>query len=277
MVRCTNYKDTEKAAVPLDSNWFFKTGDSLKFKDTDYNDSKWDKIKPGYSWESQGYDYDGFAWYRTKFVIPSNLKKDFSADSLKIYLGLIDDVAQVFFNGSLLDNSNSRKLPENQLDSAFIDLNNSAAGRYMLGIDDQRILWDKENVIAIRVFDRGRSGGLLEAHPYLRILSLADSIDFNKNDFYRVKEDKLVDTNLIMKNLSKNALKGRLEITYNIIGSSSVLMKKKVDVSLKPDEASSIPVSLPFSTESGVINLKYIDFRKNEIVKDCMNTSFILK
>ncbi|TKC54977.1 hypothetical protein FBD94_25635 [Pedobacter hiemivivus] len=51
------------------------------------------------------------------------------ACNLKIYLGLIDDFASVFFNGSLLDNSNSAKVAENKLDSTFIDLNDSSGGR----------------------------------------------------------------------------------------------------------------------------------------------------
>ena len=76
------------------AQWKFQTGDSLQYADPLFNDFEWKTISPYQVWERQGYaTYDGFAWYRVTFVVPSSLKKDaFKYGGLLLNLGRIDDV-----------------------------------------------------------------------------------------------------------------------------------------------------------------------------------------
>jgi hypothetical protein len=52
----------------------FQTGDNLLWKEKDFDDSNWAEIKTNLPWERQGYNgYDGYAWYRIRFSLPSSL------------------------------------------------------------------------------------------------------------------------------------------------------------------------------------------------------------
>ena len=60
----------------------------------EYKDHLWPKINTG-SWESQGYNYDGCAWYRKTFEL-----KDFN--QARIVFEGVDEVAWVWLNGKFL-------------------------------------------------------------------------------------------------------------------------------------------------------------------------------
>ena len=70
------------------------------------DDSDWLPIRPGLSWEKQGFpDYDGYAWYRIHVRLPESLRNDPSVrrhQSLTVTLGKIDDVDQTWFNGKVI-------------------------------------------------------------------------------------------------------------------------------------------------------------------------------
>ena len=145
----------ETARPPFDINlsglWNFKTGDKPEYKNPDYNDSKWQKIYAPKNWEAQGYlDYDGFAWYRRSVVIPDKLTKE----RLVIVLGKIDDLDEVYINGTYIG-----------LQKDLIDNNRDKTKWYQLRvyyIDGSLFIPDKQNVIAIRVYDEGGAGGIYE-------------------------------------------------------------------------------------------------------------------
>ena len=71
--------------ISLNGRWKFKTdpdglGDfqepgrseeswrrSVRFFDEEYDDSDWEEIAVPANWQTQGYNYNGIAWYRTRF------------------------------------------------------------------------------------------------------------------------------------------------------------------------------------------------------------------
>ena len=79
----------------LPEKWKFNTGDDATWAAPGYNDSGWKEITPGSFWERQGYaGYDGYAWYRVTFTIPSKFRKDAETyGGLTLLLGKIDDAA----------------------------------------------------------------------------------------------------------------------------------------------------------------------------------------
>jgi pimeloyl-ACP methyl ester carboxylesterase len=53
--------------VDLSGGWRFKIGDDESWSSPGFDDSRWERIAVGKSWESQGHaDYDGYAWYRIR-------------------------------------------------------------------------------------------------------------------------------------------------------------------------------------------------------------------
>ena len=86
----------------------FKTGDNIEWKNVLFNDASWKTIKTNMMWEEQGYDYDGYAWYRFHFKLPSSLKtKSYWKDSLRIFLAKVDDVDETFLNGEKINQTGS--------------------------------------------------------------------------------------------------------------------------------------------------------------------------
>jgi sialate O-acetylesterase len=85
--------------VNLQSPWKFQPGDDLRRKEADFDDSGWGEIFVPAKWEDQGYrDYDGPAWYRKTFTWqPAN-----ENEKMVILLGKIDDVDQVYINGTMV-------------------------------------------------------------------------------------------------------------------------------------------------------------------------------
>lgn len=138
----------------LEGEWKFMTRDSLIWKEVDYNDKLWDvQTVPGI-WEEQGFeDYDGFAWYRKSFDLPADLK----SEKLVALLGKIDDLDQVYLNGSLLGSTGEFEPRDGEIKT-------NGQYREFRGyyIPDNIELKDTGNVFAIRVYDSHGVGGLYE-------------------------------------------------------------------------------------------------------------------
>ena len=145
---------TVQNEINLEGEWKFSTGDNLSWNENNFDDRNWSSIiVPGF-WESQGFrDYDGYAWYRKKVFIPSSLKNK----QLVLALGKIDDVDQTFLNGKQIGNiGDFSLLPEG--------FNKNAQYRELRGyyIPKDLIHFGQENVIAVRIYDGYRDGGIYE-------------------------------------------------------------------------------------------------------------------
>ncbi len=83
--------------LDLEDGWRFRTdpedaGLSQRWYASSLDDTDWRRLAPGQPWEFSGVEYDGVAWYRTTFTMPS-----WSA----VYLGLgrVDDAATLWLDG----------------------------------------------------------------------------------------------------------------------------------------------------------------------------------
>ena len=85
----------------LKSSWKFQTGDDAGWADLEVDDTSWASIQGNQLWERQGFNgYDGYAWYRQKVTIPSELKEDARLNGgLILDLGPIDDTDATYWNG----------------------------------------------------------------------------------------------------------------------------------------------------------------------------------
>jgi len=133
-------------SIDLSGKWHFqldnkeKNGTGLKegWEKPDFDDSSWKTIKVGTSWEQQGYNYNGVAWYRQKVFIPKSWKEG----NLLFNLGRPDDRGEVYFNGGKV--AEVKKFGPH---FAFNPTNN-------------KIKFGALNSIAVRIVDWYKSGGL---------------------------------------------------------------------------------------------------------------------
>lgn len=166
----------EKNPIKLEGNlqttWKFKPGDDLRRKDVGFDDSGWDEIFVPSSWEDQGYrDYDGYAWYRKSFVYQGNN----AADKLVVLLGKIDDIDQLYINGTLVGSTG--KFPSRSNDWPNVGPEwNAFRGYY---VPAGLIQPGKVNVIAVRVLDTGGNGGIYEGP--VGIITQSSYIEYWRN------------------------------------------------------------------------------------------------
>jgi hypothetical protein len=209
----------------------FKTGNDVAWKELSFNDADWKTIQTGAHWESQGYDkYDGYAWYRFHFFLPSSLKENaLWKDSLRFFLGKIDDNDETFLNGTLIGKT-----------EGWTRLRD-----YHLSTNNPAIKWDAENVLAIRVFDGSGPGGMYSGNPLIKMMELIDGISMKmrigsgkmpsfKNSSTKdivVSSGQIILHNSINKNVS-----GILTITATNTETNKVVENRSENITMKNNE-----------------------------------------
>lgn len=163
-------RDVLELKINLRGQWKFSTGDNLKWTAPDYNDSKWKTIAVPCYWEKQGFKrYDGIAWYRKKIKLPATLFNE----KLILMLGKINDIDQVYFNGSLIGYTG--EFPRDGHKAKYKDMKNKERAYF---IPPHLIRPDGENVIAVRVLDVGKYGGIYKG--YIGITTRGEYLKYSK-------------------------------------------------------------------------------------------------
>ncbi len=137
--------------INLKGEWKFSIGDSPDWAKSDLNDFDWERIKVPNAWENEGFNgYNGYAWYRKKVEIKSNLK----GRDIYLSLGRIDDVDEAYFNGIKIG-----------FTGKFPPIYQTAYYAWRVyKIPSELINYNGENSIAIRIYDAELDGGILEGN-----------------------------------------------------------------------------------------------------------------
>jgi hypothetical protein len=127
------------------TGWKFKTdpneqGDVGEWFALRYNDSAWKPIEIGKYWDEQGYDYDGYAWYRINFNLDS-VPKD---KPVNLVVGAADESAWIFVNGEY---TWAHDIGEGGWNQRF-------------SCDISKVVHPGQNQLTIRVLNRVGPGGL---------------------------------------------------------------------------------------------------------------------
>ena len=117
-------------AIGVEQKWFAKDLDS----------SKWEEIQIKQFWEEQGFDYDGVAWYRKTFDLPSIPQ----GKKIELVFGAVDEDAAVWLNGGQVGEHNEGEVGWDKRFS--IDV----TGKLRAG----------SNQLTVRVLDRTGPGGI---------------------------------------------------------------------------------------------------------------------
>lgn len=135
-----------KLLVDLQGIWSFaysEHGERIK------DNHKWQSILVPSPWEFQGHKYDGFAWYKRSFTLPTN----FTTDEVVLRLGKIDDFDKVYVNGTLVGSTTDNK-PFGQSSSYLKER--------IYYLPQDVLIRNGVNTIEIRVEDTGHIGGIYE-------------------------------------------------------------------------------------------------------------------
>lgn len=137
----------------FEGEWKFIPGDAPQFSRKDFDDSKWKNIIVPSFWESEGYNYDGVAWYRKEF----RLSQELYDKNLVLVMGKIDDLDEVYLNGKLVGRTGI--IRDDPSHSDLGDNWMSLRGYYINKSDLNK---NGTNVIAVRVYDGYINGGIYD-------------------------------------------------------------------------------------------------------------------
>ena len=145
----------------------FRKGDDPAWNAYAYDDSAWQDVSLTQSWEDLGLEQvNGIGWYRLHVVIPSSLKKGV-VDAIMLDLGAIDDSDQTWINGYPVGKDGT--FPEDPGGYS------SEWGRRRYYVADPKwVRWDRDNVIAVRVYNYGDPGGFYRGAARIVKPSLKD-------------------------------------------------------------------------------------------------------
>ena len=183
------YAQELRQILDLKGRWKFELGDNPEWADPACNDSKWDIIYVPSRWEEEGYPgYDGYAWYRKHFRIENSLREN----PLYLRMGYIDDVAEVYLNGTLIGYSG--RFPPKFYTGAGV------AQQYL--VPKELLRYGSENIIAVRVYDHYQAGGIVrgdvglyELENYLKPdYDLSGNWKFTTGDDRKWAEDNFDDS-----------------------------------------------------------------------------------
>ena len=266
ILMCSIHLQAQKAniqSVNLDVSWKFIQGDNLAYASPGYNDAGWKTIPVDRIWEASGYEpYDGYAWYRMKVIIPSALRDNASLkDSLRIYLGKINNFDQSFLNGSLIGingkNSPAGAVPDTMFKKAPQGLWD-VKRYYTLPVGDPRIKWDQENVIAVRVFDEGGQGGMYTGDQAIAMTRLQDYLVIDNKAPYTFKNGSLVKNISLSNSSASYLLKGDFIVkASNKLTSEEIYRKESKKIILKPGQKLDFGIEIQKLDQSALIAYRF--------------------
>jgi cephalosporin-C deacetylase len=142
--------------IDLTEQWKFNFDDKPSFSNIKFDDSKWQTINAGISWEvATKNNFDGIAWYRKQITLSKAMQAEAKKTGfLLLELGKMDDADETFFNGTKIGSTG--KFPPAKISGYGVDR--------LYKVPYKLVQWGKPNIIAVRVSDWGGGGGLYEGN-----------------------------------------------------------------------------------------------------------------
>jgi alpha-galactosidase len=261
--------------VSLSKGWKFAVGDSAQWASPTFNDQNWQAANLNETWESQGHpNYDGFGWYRTKVVIPSSLKDNsFLKDSLRLNLGSVDDNDEVYINGKLVGKYGGH--------GGTIKDGNYGGRSYTIAANNPAILWDKENVIAVRIFDTGGNGGMYSTgFGSLFNITMADVMDHvtvNTGADFEYGENNSLNKSIKLVTTNKYLYTGKLAFKVTDPENGTVLYEKTNDANFTSGKPFTYSFSIArLAKKSYTITYTFTDVKSGKSITQTETTPYVL-
>ena len=147
--------DQLELALDLSGKWRLFMKDDLRFAESEFDDSAWQQVLVPGIWDGYGNkEFDGTGWYRTRFRVSAKMLEE----KLVLVLGRIDDVEEVYLNGKLLGRTGLWSRRRNFGEPEFSGDDWASMRGYFVPPD--LLSAEKENVLAVRVYDGMIHGGI---------------------------------------------------------------------------------------------------------------------
>lgn len=141
-------------AMPLETWVFRQDSDNRGIQERWYSvdvpfEETWKPIAVPSFWDNTPFGaYEGYAWYRTHFMIPPTLE----SERLNIFFGGVDEQAWVYLNGQMIG--------EHTVASQKKEVEELWKSPFSIEIPLELLLSSKQNTLAVRVHNGVKAGGI---------------------------------------------------------------------------------------------------------------------
>ena len=246
----------------------FHQGDDKSWAKPETNDADWKTIDMTMNWDDQGYVINnGYAWYRVHMTIPSTILKGAEQQKFVVFdLPKADDADECYLNGRLIGKTGG--MPDSP---GGYKSNWNAVRSYTVDVKSGGILWDKDNVIAIRVYNAGEPGGLFERPLSVRVPSAMDGLRMHFTDV----NDGKAHCDVQLRNTYPQVQSGKLDVVVTDRESGAVLSKLSKKMSVKQNK--DVTVSVPYDkAKSCLLTTTYTDSKTGKTITKRLPLKYIL-
>ena len=162
------------------SKALFKQGDDMNWAKPEMDDTSWSEIDITTQWDKQGFPQNtrAYGWYRIHVNIPKSVLSGADQQNVLIFnMPKADDVDECYLNGKLIGATG--RMPT---DAAGYFPASNAVRNYVVDIKKDGVRLDAENVITVRVYNRGGSGGLYNNPLTISCPKAADGLSMSLTD-----------------------------------------------------------------------------------------------
>lgn len=214
----------------------FKFGDNPVWADPGFDEAGWadQQLSKSFTKDSS------YGWYRIKIVIPSNMKTT-NGKGLKLRLGKIDDVDQTYFNGKLIGETGS-------FPPAYIT---QWEKQRTYTIPENAVLWDNENVIAVRLYNLIGGMGMWDGPYTIEPIGWIDEVTVSHTITETAKNSFV--TKILFVNKSGTAFNGTVKYRIADKANKKTVFTETKNIALKPGAGA----------ETEVVFSKFTDARNN--------------
>lgn len=259
-------KTSEKISV---SKALFKQGDNANWANPDIDESSWSEIDVTKYWNEQGFPpgTNTYAWYRIHINIPKSLLNSADQQNVVIFnIPKADDADECYLNGKLIGATGRMPTDESGYFSAHKN-----ERYYAVDAKKDGIRWDKDNVVAIRVYNRGGSGGLHNNPLNIFCPNAEDGLSMRLTDTNVGKYHYDVEIN----NKYATSTVGKLEITITDreTGATVKSITKKLNIKRNKPVSVSVPYKMDKMYHLSAI---YTDEKTGKVLIENKQLKYIL-
>ena len=235
----------------------FRVGDDPAWSKPAFQDGGWQVLSLEKDWNQQGIkNPNNYAWYRIHVVIPSSLKQG-ETDMVLLDLGPIDDSDETFLNGTLVGKTGMMPGDPDGYDGQW-----DTPRRY--AVERKLVRWDKDNVIAVRVYNGGDPGGFYAGPVRIGKPDMQDLV-FLKME----KEDGQYQALLS----SKIQTHGRVKVVTRDIEEDKVVGESEWKTTVSPRQAVAYRIAVPAHQR---VEVTYTDDKFGETLSVAATAPYIL-
>lgn len=225
---------TQSITLPKECKFSF--GDDPEWANPAFNDNDWVNQELGKSFKKDS----SYCWYRIKIIIPSGMKTT-NGKGLKANLGKIDDADQTFFNGKLIGAMGT--MPPDyttQWDKSRTYI-----------IPEKDVQWDKENVIAVRIYNLVGGMGMWAGDPYYTIEPIGWMDEVTVKQGYRDDAGNGFISEFTLSNKTDNPFSGTIKYWISNKNKTKILFAETKPVQLQGIKGDEMVVAFSnFKSES---------------------------